>query len=126
MPDDIGECFLGNTEAGSLDHWIKAVLQRVGGEARLQARQSGLLAGVPAQSGLQAQVVQQRRAQAQREIAHLAEHSPDSLQAFVEVIAQQGSIGGVHHCLEVHLRDREGLPYFVVELARDVPALGLL
>jgi len=48
------------------------------------------------------------------------------VQTLVQVFSQTSGVRRVQHSLEVHLRDREGLAHFVMELPRDVPPFGLL
>ena len=122
----VGQRFLGHAKTLGFDHGIQALLQGVRPDFGLQPGQRGLPLGVPAQRRLQAQIVEHGRAQVQREVMHLFQHALDHLEALFQARRQGVGARRLQQRLQVHFGDGEGLADFVVELAREVPAFGLL
>ena len=80
--------FLHQPETSGLNDRIEAALQRVGHELNLQPGRRRLPLGVPAQRRRQAQIVEEGRAQFQRQAAHLFEHLPEHGQGVVQPSVQ--------------------------------------
>src|ERR1051326_101461 len=126
VTDNVGKGFLRDAETFGLDNRIDAFFKRVRAKTRLQTGERSLTVCVPAQSRFQAEVVQHRGTQIQREIVDLFEDASDCLDAFFEATSE-GSLAGVLECgMEIQFGDGQGLADFIVQFARNMPALALL
>src|SRR5215471_2222868 len=94
MTNNIGQCFLRDTETFSLDNWIDASLQWISSKAGMQASQGSLSIGIPPEGGLEPEIIEHGRPQVKRKIVNLFEHFADCFDALLEP-ASEGILAGI-------------------------------
>src|SRR2546425_1006841 len=116
VPHHVVDRFLRDAKAGRLDV-RRDFARRLGGfEVRRETGERRLAVEMRAQRRPQAEVVELRRAQAERKLAHALERMADGLDAFLDARAR----------LQLDLQHRQRLADVVVPIARQAPALLLL
>ena len=94
---------------------------------RLQPGDARLAVDVRAQRRGEAEVVELRRAQAERELTHTLEHVLHGIDAFLDTRARRKlARTAARQRLELDFERRERLPHVVVQVAREAAALLFL
>src|ERR1051326_8534876 len=119
MTNDIGQSFLSDAKTFGLDDGIDAPFQRVSAKTGMEASQRSLSIGVPSQSRFEAEVVQHRGAQVQRQIVNLFEDLANGVNTFLQTPSQRVLAGIFQRGMEVEFGDSKALADFVVQLASD-------
>jgi hypothetical protein len=124
--NNIVDGLLGDTEAFRFDDGIQAAVQGIGVDICFDAGAFGLPLHVPTEGRFEAQIIEHRRPQFERQIAHLVEHQFDGTERFLQALPGFLRTALFEGIADIHFRYGKILADFIVQLARQMPALGFL
>ena len=125
MPRHVGQCLLHHAvqrDRRALGH-RRVLVAELHGDVDVHAARG--VAGQPLDGGFQAQVVEHHRTQVGRDAAHRGHGVVDHLQHAGDAAVAALRAARRAQARQLHLQRRQALAEFVVQLARDAPALLL-
>ena len=125
VPHHVGQRLLRHPEAGDGHVRRQRRPRRLDGEVRHQPGPLHLAIDQPAQGGGQAQVVEHRGPQVQRQVAHLLDGPVHDIEALLLSCPTLGAGRGLEG-MQIDADRGERLPDLVVQLASEVATFGLL
>ena len=126
MAQHVVDRFLRHAEAGGLGVGRELLRRVLGFEVRVQAGDARLAVEVRAQRRGKAEVVELRRAQAERELAHALERVLHGVDDLVDARARGELVARARDRFQLDLQRGERLTDVVVQVARQALALLLL